>query len=83
MVYSSTSVNCPNAKLSTANEEPLLLLAAETENDHPFVTYTLETTYKVAIWPRDNLLYEQIYFISESDVPLKWIIGPLKYLLYK
>ena len=36
---------------------------------------TLETAYKVAICPKGNLPYQQIYFINDPKVTLKWCIG--------
>ena len=46
---------------------------------------TVETAYKVYVCPRGNLLYMQIYLITDRDrkVTLKGHIGALIYLLYK
>ena len=44
---------------------------------------TVETAYKVYVCPRGNLLYMQIYLITDRKVTLKGHIGALIYLLYK
>ena len=48
---------------------------------------TLETVYKVPICPRRNLLYKQIYLITDQkllySLALQGYIGALKWLLYK
>ena len=43
---------------------------------------TLETVYKVAICPRENLPYKQVYFINDPKVTLKCCIGALKCIPY-
>ena len=45
---------------------------------------TVETAYKVAICPRGNLPYMQIYLIADLKLLLRGIyIGALIYILYK